>query len=137
MSEQGRAGNGAHGDHRPGLGERVGHISSGAQQVWTEARDVVSDLKQTVDLRRRMDEHPYAMLGAAAAIGYVLGGGLLTSMTGSLIRLGLKIAALPLIKEELWNLAGNAVAGLGSRPSSSSGGEAPSTGGAAATRQVP
>src|SRR5262249_44752484 len=112
MGEQERAGNGAHGNQRPGLGERVGHISSSAQQVWTEARDAVSDLKQTLDLRRRVEEHPYAMLGAAAAVGFVLGGGLLTSMTASLIRLGLKIAALPLIKQELWNLAGNAVAGF-------------------------
>lgn len=134
MDEQERADNGAHGDQRPGLGERVGHISSSAQQVWTEARDVVSELKEAVDLRRRMEEHPYAMLGAAAAVGYILGGGLLTSMTGTLIRLGLKVAALPLIKEELWNLAGNAVAGFGSRPSSESSSEASSSGAGASTR---
>jgi hypothetical protein len=133
MDEQERAGNGAHGNQRPGLGARVEHISSSAQQVWTEARDAVSELKEAVDLRRRMEEHPYAMLGAAAAVGYILGGGLLTSMTGALIRLGLRVAALPLIKDELWNLAGNAVAGLGSRPPSSSS-EAPSPGTGASTR---
>ena len=133
MDEQERAGNGAHGNQRPGLGARVEHISSSAQQVWTEARDAVSELKEAVDLRRRMEEHPYAMLGAAAAVGYILGGGLLTSMTGALIRLGLRFAALPLIKDELWNLAGNAVAGLGSRPPSSSS-EASSPGTGASTR---
>jgi hypothetical protein len=133
MGEQERGGNGARGNHRPGLGERVEHIGSTAQQVLTEARDVVSDLKQTVDLRRRMDEHPYAMLAAAAAVGYVLGGGLLTSLTGTFIRLGLKVAALPLIKEELWNLAGSAVSGFGSRPSSPSSGEPSSSAAGAST----
>lgn len=131
MGEQERAGNGAH--HRPGFGARVGHIGSSAQQVITEARDVVSDLKQTVDLRRRVEQHPYAMLGAAAAVGYVLGGGLLTSMTGSLIRLGVRLAALPFIKQELLNLAGNAVAGLGNRPAPTPGTE-PSSTGAASSR---
>lgn len=134
MDEQEGAGNGAHGNQRPGLGARVEHISSSAQQVWTEARDVVSDLKEKVDLRRRMEEHPYAMLGAAAAVGYILGGGLLTSMTGTLIRLGLKVAALPLIKQELWNLAESAVAGFGSRPSGTSSSEASSPGAGASTR---
>jgi|SRR5215471_20308125 len=133
MDEQERAGNGAHGNQRPGLGARVEHISSSAQQVWTEARDAVSELKETIDLRRRMEEHPYAMLGAAAAVGYILGGGLLTSMTGRLIRLGLRVAALPLIKDELWNLAGSAVAGFSSRPPSSSS-EASSPGTGASTR---
>jgi len=134
MDEQERAGNGAHGNQRPGLGARVEHISSSAQQVWTEARGVASDLKEAVDLDRRMEEHPYAMLGAAAAVGYIIGGGLLTSMTGTLIRLGLKVAALPWIKDELWILAGNAVAGFGSRPSSASSGEASSRGPGASTR---
>ena len=117
MSEREHSGNGAHGNHRPGLGERVDHIGSSAQQMFTEARDAVADLQRTLDIKGRMERHPYAMLTAAAAVGYVLGGGLLTSLTGRLIRVAFKIAAVPFIKEELVNIAQNTLSGFSARAS--------------------
>jgi len=74
---------------------------------------VMSDLSDTLDLRARVDRHPYGMLLGAAAVGYVLGGGLFTSLTRSLVRLGLRLAAVPLVKDELVNLAHSALSGLG------------------------
>ena len=117
MSEREHSGNGAHGNHRPGLGERVDHIGSSAQQMFTEARDAVADLQRTLDIKGRTERHPYAMLTAAAAVGYVLGGGLLTSLTGRLIRVAVKIAAVPFIKEELVNIAQNTLSGFSARAS--------------------
>jgi len=107
------SGNGTHDNQRRGLFERVEHISSSAQELLTEARDAVSDLKKTLDITSRVERHPYAMLAAAVAVGYVLGGGLFTSTTARLVRLGIKVAALPLIKNELMNLAGSSLAGFG------------------------
>ena len=115
-------GNGTHGKEHRGLGERVEHIGSSAQELLTEARDTVSDLRKTLDLTARMERHPYAMLAAAAAVGYVLGGGLFTSATARLVRLGIKLAAFPLIKNELFNLAESSLAGFGASGGSEASG---------------
>jgi hypothetical protein len=115
-----KTGNGA---HRAGFGQRVEHLGSSAQEFWTEARDMVTDMTQTLDLSGRVQRHPYAMIAAAAGIGYVLGGGLFTSLTARVVRLGLRLAALPLVKDELIGLAEAAVDGL-----SSSSGRAPPSG---------
>ncbi len=100
-------------NHRPRIGQRVQEIESSAQHLLDEAKGVMSDLRDTLDLRSRVERHPYGTLLAAAAVGYVLGGGLFTSLTGNLVRLGVRLAAVPLIKDELMNLAQSALSGLG------------------------
>ena len=109
MKQEGSSGNGAH-DQRPRIGQRVEHIENSAQQMWDEARGVVTDISQTLDIRGRMQRHPYAMMVAAAGVGYVLGGGLFTGFTGKLLRIGVRLAALPFVKEELFNIAEGALA---------------------------
>ena len=66
-------------------------------------------LEETLDLRGRVERHPYGMVLAAMGAGYVLGGGLFTPFTGRMVRLGLKLAALPLVKDELLGIAEAAV----------------------------
>jgi hypothetical protein len=101
-------GNGA--DHR-GLGDRVGQINQSAQELWSEAQGAVNHLKETLDLKGRVDRHPYGMVLAAVGVGYLLGGGLFSRLTGNLLKLGLRVAALPIVKEELLNMARGALAG--------------------------
>ncbi len=100
-------------NHRPRISKRVEEIESSAQHLLDEVKGVMSDLRDTLDLRSRVEQHPYGMLLAAAAAGYVLGGGLFTSLTGTLVRLGLRLAAVPLVKDELINLAQSALSELG------------------------
>ncbi|SRR5216684_841772 len=100
-------------NHRPRISKRVQEIESSAQHLLDEAKGVMSDLRDSLDLRSRVERHPYGMLLAAAAAGYILGGGLFTSLTGKLVRLGLRLAAVPLVKDELINLAQSALSGLG------------------------
>lgn len=68
-----------------------------------EAKRSVQSLAD--DLRERVEEHPWRTLGMALGAGYVLGGGLFTALTGRLlfggVRIGLRLAALPLVREEL------------------------------------
>jgi hypothetical protein len=45
------------------------------------------------------------MMAAALGVGYVLGGGLFTSLTGRLLKMGLRLAALPMVREELMSMA--------------------------------
>ncbi len=94
-----------------GFGQRVDQIGSEAQQLWTDARSAVTDLGQTMDLRGRVQRNPYGMMAAALGVGYVLGGGLFTPLTARIIRLGVRLAALPLDKVELQGMAESAIQG--------------------------
>ena len=100
------------GHHQQGFAGRVGHLNDSAQQLFEEARSTFEDLGQAIDLRGRVQRHPYAMVAAAVGVGYVLGGGLFSSLTFRLLGLGVRVAAIPLVKEQLYGLAEAAVSGF-------------------------
>lgn len=89
----------------PRIGERVDQIGQDAQRLWEDTRAAAHDIGQTVDLRGRLERHPYGTLAVALGVGYLLGGGLFTSTTASVVRLGVRLAAVPLVKDELLHLA--------------------------------
>ncbi|MFY0530402.1 hypothetical protein ACN28I_46935 [Archangium gephyra] len=95
-----------------GFGHKVDRIGSDAQQLWEDARGAVTDLQDTLDLKGRVDRNPYLMMAAALGVGYVLGGGLFTRTTGRLLRLGVRLAALPMVKDELIGMAEAALSGI-------------------------
>ncbi len=74
---------------RNGEERRLGEI---AAELGTNARE----LYERLDLSRELESHPYRTLALAAAAGYVLGGGLFTPLTGHLVRVGLRLALLPM-----------------------------------------
>ncbi len=110
MESQPPPGNGAksHPPH-PSVGERVDHLGQSAEAFYSDARGAVSDLGDLFDVKGRVNRHPYAMVAAAAGVGYVLGGGLFTPLTGRILRLGVRLAALPFVKDELVSMAEQAV----------------------------
>ena len=76
-------------------GERsVGEIAS-------EIGSAAAELYDRLDIWRQLQEHPYRTLAVAAGIGYVLGGGLFTPLTGALVRVGARAALLPLLQSTL------------------------------------
>jgi hypothetical protein len=91
------------------FGARVDRVSHSAQDAWKRTRDALDDMKTTIDIQGRVRRHPYGTLAAALGIGYVLGGGLFSRLTGRVLglglRTGLRLAALPLLKDELFGLA--------------------------------
>lgn len=52
-----------------------------------------------------MQRHPYQTLAAAVGVGYVLGGGLFTPLTLNVLRLGLRVATIPLVQREILAVA--------------------------------
>ena len=90
------------------LGRGIEKVGSTAEQVWDRTRDSFSDLGDAMDIKGRVDRHPYGTVAAALGIGYVLGGGLFTPLTGGIVRLGLRIglrlAVLPLLRQEIAQL---------------------------------
>jgi hypothetical protein len=73
-----------------------------------EARESITTM--AADLRDRVEEHPWRALGLALGAGYIVGGGLFTALTGRLVfgglRIGLRLAALPIVREELMSVIG-------------------------------
>jgi ElaB/YqjD/DUF883 family membrane-anchored ribosome-binding protein len=100
------------------LGQRVDQVSGSAQQAWSRTRDTVTDLRGAVDLEGRVNRNPYGTIAAAVGIGYVLGGGLFSPLTARIVKLGLRIglrlAVLPLVKDELFGLAASLEVGTAS-----------------------
>lgn len=99
-------------DRGPGIGQRVDQMGSDAQHLWDNARGAVTDLRDTMDLHGRVERNPYLMVAAAVGVGYILGGGLFTRTTGRLLRLGVRLAALPMVKDELLGIAEAALRGV-------------------------
>lgn len=106
-----QSGNGSHSEHQP-FGERIDHLNSSAQQLLEDARNTVHDLGSSIDLKGRVERNPYGMLALAAGVGYILGGGLFTPLTARAIRFGMRLAALPLVKDELLGMAEAALDGV-------------------------
>jgi hypothetical protein len=90
------------------LGKRMEKVGHTAEQVWDRTRDSFSDIGDALDIKGRVDRHPFGTVAAALGIGYVLGGGLFTPLTGRIVRLGvrigLRLAVLPMLKQEMEEL---------------------------------
>lgn len=61
--------------------------------------------RAALTLSQRAMTHPYQTLLIAAGVGYVLGGGLFTRFTMSMIRAGVRMGALPLVRRALLDAA--------------------------------
>jgi hypothetical protein len=93
------------------VGRHVDRVTDNAQEAWSRTRETVNDLKERLDLDGRIERNPYGMVAAALGIGYVLGGGFFSPLTARIVRLGMKmglrLAAIPFIENELRGLADN------------------------------
>lgn len=72
-----------------------------------ELRDIAQVVHERQILRRYFDENPYIALGAAAGLGYIVGGGALSPFTRRLIRIGMKAMLIPVAAAQLKNLTGD------------------------------
>jgi ElaB/YqjD/DUF883 family membrane-anchored ribosome-binding protein len=101
--------NGRSEDPSKTMGERVGRVSDTAHEAWDRTRDAVTDLKRAADIDGRVERNPYGTVAAALGIGFVLGGGLFTPLTGRIVglglRLGIRLALLPMLKDQISELA--------------------------------
>ena len=94
------------------VAQHVDAAADAAREMMDEARASGEGLMDAIDLKGRVDRSPYGMVAAALGVGYVLGGGLFTPTTARLLRLGMKLAAVPLVRDELMALAETAVDGV-------------------------
>jgi hypothetical protein len=91
------------------VAQHVDNVAEAAQTMRDEAKAAGQGLADAFGIKEKVDHNPYGMVAAALGAGYVLGGGLFTPTTGRLIRLGLKLAAVPMVRNELLGIAERAV----------------------------
>lgn len=74
-----------------------------------DANSALNGVADAVGLTEKVARQPYGMVLAALGLGYVVGGGLFTPTTMRLVRLGMKLASVPPIRDRLLDLAESAV----------------------------
>jgi hypothetical protein len=85
-----------------------GPLAGWAQQL----NQTLNGTASAVGLTEKVEKRTYGMLGAALGVGYVLGGGLFTSTTARLVRMGLKLARVPVVQDKILEVAEAALDGL-------------------------
>src|SRR3954470_3981203 len=95
----------AAGDGTKKLGRQMEKVGHTAEQMWDRTRDSFSDFSDAVDLKGRVNRNPYGTAAAALGIGYVRGGGLFPRLSARIVRMrvriGMRLAVLPLLKQEV------------------------------------
>lgn len=77
-----------------------------------EVGEATKEMREKVNLTRAVREHPFRAVGIAVGVGYLLGGGLFTPLTGRILRVGARAMLVPFIKGQVETLVGE-VAGQG------------------------
>ena len=89
-----------------------GHMREEAAHLIGDARSVFEEISERIDIEGRVEKNPIGTVLAAAGIGFVLGGGLFRPLVGRLIGTGLRLALVPVIRNQLMALAEPYVAGF-------------------------
>lgn len=87
-------------------------IGEQVAEVLHNANSALNGVADAVGLTEKVEKSPYGMVAAALGIGYVLGGGLLTPTTFRVLRIGMKLAAIPAVRDKLLDVAEAAVDGV-------------------------
>ncbi|HLK91306.1 MAG TPA: hypothetical protein VKZ18_15520 [Polyangia bacterium] len=98
-------------------GDGAGWVSDNAHKAWDRTRGAVAELKRAAAIEERVNRNPYGSVAAALGIGYVLGGGIFTPLTSRIVslgvRIGIRLALLPMLKDEISVLADALTGGEG------------------------
>lgn len=87
-------------------------IGEQVTEALQNANSAINGVADAVGLTEQVDKSPYAMVAAALGVGYVLGGGLFTPTTLRVLRLGMKLASIPAVRDRLLDVAESAVDGV-------------------------
>ncbi len=71
-------------------------LADKTQRVASDLRGLYDTVRRDYPIGEYYAENPYVVLAAAAGVGYVLAGGLLSPFTRRLMRVGMKALVLPI-----------------------------------------
>jgi ElaB/YqjD/DUF883 family membrane-anchored ribosome-binding protein len=83
-----------------------------------QAVQSAAELYQAADsaLQQQMETNPYVVLGAAAAVGFLLGGGMRSPIGQLMVRMSVRAFGPPLVNAALTNVLERATSGFNSGP---------------------
>lgn len=87
-------------------------IADTVVELAKDANSALNGVSDAVGLTEQVEKAPYAMVAAALGVGYVVGGGLFTPTTTRLLRLGMKLASIPQVRDRLLDVAEAAIDGV-------------------------
>ncbi len=85
-------------------GDAMGHARKAVEEAraFKEAfASKANDFSQSIDLRGRVQRNPIGMVAAALGVGYFLGGGLFSPFTARLMKYGVRLALIPVLKAQI------------------------------------
>ncbi|MFT3708385.1 MAG: hypothetical protein QM817_12095 [Archangium sp.] len=82
------------------------------QHAAKTANSAINGVSDAVGLTEKVEKAPYAMVGAALGLGYVVGGGLFTPTTARLVRMAMKLTSIPMVRDRLLDVAEAAIDGV-------------------------
>jgi ElaB/YqjD/DUF883 family membrane-anchored ribosome-binding protein len=80
-----------------------------ARGLASELSAAAQEIKAKMDVSQSIQAHPFRAVLVAAGVGYVLGGGLFSPLTGTILRVGFRAMLVPMLKGQLENVVAGAV----------------------------
>ncbi len=87
---------------------RAERILDASRTVGDSGRRLADELvaaAKGLDMSGQVQAHPLRTVAVAAGVGYLLGGGLFSPLTGRLLRIGLRALVVPLVTRQFEALA--------------------------------
>lgn len=94
-------------------------LMDNSKRVLNDAQELYERVRGDISPGQIYQDNPFAVVAAAAGVGYLLGGGLFSPFTRRIVRIGLRGLIIPLASSQLKHLT----AGVASPQPPFSGGE--------------
>ncbi|QDG53160.1 hypothetical protein FIV42_21155 [Persicimonas caeni] len=82
-------------------------LMNDSKQVFDDVQQLYDNMRNKASIGEYYQENPYAVLAAAAGVGYVLGGGLFSPFTKRILKVAMKGMLIPLASSQIKNLTAN------------------------------
>ncbi len=93
-----------------GRAERILDASRTVGEGTRQLADELGGLARGLDLSDQLQAHPLRSVAVAAGVGYLLGGGLFSPLTGKLVRVAARALLVPVVTRQVEALAQGAAA---------------------------
>jgi hypothetical protein len=83
------------------------NLMDDSKQVFDDVQQLYDNMRTKGSLGEYYQRNPYAVLAAAAGVGYLLGGGLFSPFTKRITKLAMKGLVIPIASSQVKNLSGS------------------------------
>ncbi len=81
-------------------------LQSDARQLANDLAEAGREIRSKIDFSQAIQAHPFRAILIGAGIGYVLGGGLFSSLTRRMLRIGSRALIVPIVRGQVESMLG-------------------------------